>query len=44
VRYSLAGCLACIEQKDEAREHLEKILEMDPDSADAKEMLEQLQS
>ncbi len=43
VRYSLAGCYVCLEQKAEAREHLEKILEMDPDFEAAKEMLETLQ-
>ena len=44
VRYSLAGCLACVEQKDAAREQLEKILEMDPENEAAKEMLEHLQT
>ncbi len=44
VRYSLAGCYICTEQKDAAREHLEKILEMDPDFEAAKEMLETLQA
>jgi len=44
VRYSLAGCLACTEQNEAAREQLEKILEMDPEHETAKEMLEQIQS
>ena len=44
VRYSLAGCLACLEQKDEAVTHLEKILEMDPSFDSAREMLETIQS
>jgi len=42
VRYSLAGCFACLEQKDAAREQLDKILEMDPDFEAAKEMLDAL--
>ena len=44
VRYSLAGCLVCIEQKAAAVEQLEKILEMSPEHEAAKEMLEQIQS
>ncbi len=44
VRYSLAGCLACTDQKDAAVEQLEKILEMSPDYADAKEMLQHFRS
>ncbi len=42
VRYALAGCLACSEQKDAARVELETILEADPEHEAAKEMLEQL--
>ncbi|QJB57262.1 tetratricopeptide repeat protein [Pseudodesulfovibrio sp. zrk46] len=44
VRYSLAGCLVCLDQKDAAREHLEKILEMNPDFEAATEMLAEIQS
>ncbi|WP_316899324.1 tetratricopeptide repeat protein [Pseudodesulfovibrio indicus] len=44
VRYSLAGCLACTGQQEAAEAQLEKILEMDPDNAAAKEMLEQFRS
>jgi len=44
VRYSLAGCYVCMDQKDAAREQLEKILEMSPDFAAAKEMIEAIQS
>ncbi|QGY40627.1 tetratricopeptide repeat protein [Pseudodesulfovibrio cashew] len=44
VRYSLAGCFICLDQKDAAREQLEKILEMNPDFEAASEMLETLQS
>ncbi|MCJ2165915.1 MULTISPECIES: tetratricopeptide repeat protein [unclassified Pseudodesulfovibrio] len=44
VRYSLAGCLACIEQMGAAVEQLEKILEMNPEHEGAREMLEQFQS
>ncbi len=44
VRYSLAGCLVCLEEKDAAKDHLEKILEMDPDFEAATEMLAEIQS
>jgi len=44
VRYSLAGCYVCLEQKDAAQEQLETLLEMNPDFEAAKEMLETLQS
>ncbi|MBI9081670.1 MAG: tetratricopeptide repeat protein [Pseudodesulfovibrio sp.] len=44
VRYSLAGCLVCLEQKDAAREQLDLLLEQNPDYEAAKEMLEQIQS
>ncbi len=42
VRYSLAGCLICLEKQDEAAAHLERILEKDPDNDAAKELLAQL--
>ncbi|WP_461210793.1 tetratricopeptide repeat protein [Desulfocurvus sp. DL9XJH121] len=44
VRYSLAGCLARIGRNGEAREHLERILEADPDNESARELLEQIGS
>ncbi|BCS87878.1 tetratricopeptide repeat protein [Pseudodesulfovibrio sediminis] len=44
VRYSLAGCLVVLDQRDAAREQLETILEMSPDNESAKEMLAQIQS
>jgi len=44
VRYALAGCYIVLEQNDAAREHVEKILEVDPEHEAAKEMLEQIQS
>jgi len=44
VRFSLAGCLICLDQKDAAREHLEKILEMNPDFEAAKELIEAIRS
>ncbi len=40
VRFSLAGCLVCLDQKDAAREHLEQILEMDPNFSAAQEMID----
>jgi len=43
VRYSLAGCYVVLEQKDAAREQLEKILEMNPEFEAASEMLESIQ-
>jgi tetratricopeptide (TPR) repeat protein len=42
VRYSLAGCLFCLDRKDEAREHLGRILESDPDNGRAQELLDQI--
>jgi tetratricopeptide (TPR) repeat protein len=44
VRYSLAGCLACVGQKDAAVNELETILEKDPENGPAKEMLDQFRS
>jgi len=44
VRYSLAGCYVCLEKKDEAREQLEALLEMDPNFDAASEMLATIQS
>ncbi|BBD09342.1 tetratricopeptide repeat protein [Desulfovibrio ferrophilus] len=44
VRYSLAGCLSCVGKPDEARGHLERILETDPDNESAKELLEHIRS
>lgn len=42
VRYSLAGCYVCMGEQDAAREHLETILEADPEFEAATEMLETL--
>ena len=42
VRYSLAGCLLCLDRRDEARKHLEHILEVDATFEAAQEMLDQL--
>jgi thioredoxin-like negative regulator of GroEL len=42
VRYSLAGCLFCLDRKDEAREHLGLILEQAPDNERAQELLDQI--
>lgn len=44
VRYSLAGCLACLGLKDQAIEHLERILAAEPENGQARELLEQLGS
>lgn len=44
VRYSLAGCLACLDRPEEAVAQLERILESDPDNESARELLEQIQS
>ena len=44
VRYSLAGCLVCVDREDEAKVHLERILENDPDNESARELLEQIGS
>ncbi len=42
VRYSLAGCLVCLERKEEARAELDRILAATPDFEPAKELLAQL--
>lgn len=42
VRYSLAGCLVCLDRKDEAREQLQRILESNASYEPAKELLAQL--
>ena len=42
VRFSLAGCLAWMDRKDEARSHVERILEHEPDFGPARELLEQI--
>ncbi len=42
VRYSLAGCLVCLDRKDEARKHLSIILEANSAYEPAKELLAQL--
>ncbi|MFW5836732.1 MAG: tetratricopeptide repeat protein [Desulfovibrionaceae bacterium] len=42
IRYSLAGSLYCLDRKSEAREHLERILEQDPDNESAQELLAQV--
>ncbi len=39
VRYSLAGCLVCLDRKEEARTQLEAVIENDPDFAPARELL-----
>ncbi|MBC17252.1 MAG: hypothetical protein CL942_09415 [Desulfovibrio sp.] len=44
VRYSLAGCYLCLEDKEAAKDHLNKILEMAPDFEAATEMLDTIQS
>lgn len=41
VRYSLAGCLVCLDRKDEAQAQLEQIMAADPDFAPAQELLAQ---
>ncbi len=41
VRYSLAGCLVCLDRKDEAQAQLEQIIAADPDFAPAQELLAQ---
>jgi len=41
VRYSLAGCMVCLDRKDEARAQLEQIMAEDPGFAPARELLEQ---
>lgn len=42
VRYSLAGCFICLEKPDEAKMHLSRILEKDPENEAAKELLAQM--
>lgn len=42
VRYSLAGCMVCLDRKDDAQAQLERILESDPGFAPARELLDQL--
>jgi len=42
VRYSLAGCMVCLDRKEEAQAQLERIVEQDPGFAPARELLEQL--
>jgi thioredoxin-like negative regulator of GroEL len=42
VRYSLAGCMVCLDRKEEAQAQLERIVEKDPAFAPARELLEQL--
>lgn len=42
VRFSLAGCLAWMDRKEEAREQLERILEQDSDYEPAQDLLTQL--
>lgn len=44
VRYSLAGCMVCLDRKDEAEGHLAQIMEQDPSFAPARELFEQLHS
>ncbi|MGE4553477.1 MAG: tetratricopeptide repeat protein [Desulfovibrionaceae bacterium] len=41
VRYALAGCLVCLDRRDEAVRELERILDADPDNGPAKELLAQ---
>lgn len=42
LRFTLAGCLSALGYKDEAREHLEILLDRDPDNAEAQELYAQL--
>jgi tetratricopeptide (TPR) repeat protein len=42
VRYALAGCLVCLDRKQEASEELEIILEANPDNTAARELLAQI--
>jgi len=42
VRYSMAGCLVCLDRKEEARAELTRILESSPDFEPAKELLAQI--
>jgi tetratricopeptide (TPR) repeat protein len=42
VRYSLAGCMVCLDRKDDAQAQLEQIIASDPGFVAARELLEQL--
>jgi tetratricopeptide (TPR) repeat protein len=42
VRYTLAGCLVCMDKPEEAKTHLDAILAKDPENEAAKELLEQM--
>jgi tetratricopeptide (TPR) repeat protein len=42
VRYSLAGCMVCLDRKEEAQAQLEQIVAQDPGFAPAQELLAQL--
>lgn len=42
VRYALAGCLACLDRKDDAMAQLSRIIESDPANEAAKELLARL--
>ncbi|MDP2847783.1 MAG: tetratricopeptide repeat protein [Humidesulfovibrio sp.] len=42
VRYSLAGCMVCLDRKDEAQALLDQIVAQDPGFAPARELLAQL--
>jgi len=42
VRYSLAGCMVCLDRKDEAQAQLEQIVALAPDFAPARELLDLL--
>lgn len=42
VRYSLAGCMVCLDRKDEAEALLQQIVAQDPAFAPARELLAQL--
>jgi tetratricopeptide (TPR) repeat protein len=42
VRYALAGCLACLDRKDEAMAQLARIIESDPANEAAKELAARL--
>lgn len=44
VRYSLAGSLVCMDEAEEAKGHLEHILETEPEHESARELLEQIES
>jgi tetratricopeptide (TPR) repeat protein len=43
VRYALAGCLVCLNRKEEAERELGIILENDPENRSARELLAQIQ-